>query len=164
MKTLTERFEEKYICDIKTGCWKWIAYIGTQGYGEMFVDGRKEKAHRISYQLYKGKIPDHDSQHGMCVCHSCDNRLCVNPYHLFLGTQKDNLKDMRDKNRQNYTKLKNSKHQRAQGSINGNSKFSESDILKIRESNKSPLVLAREYNVNKTTIYAILNRKTWKHI
>lgn len=83
------RFEEKFIPVPEAGCWIWTAATNSMGYGRMVFNGPARLAHRISYQLYRGPIPD-----GMCVCHKCDTPLCVNPDHLFLGTFSDNARDM----------------------------------------------------------------------
>lgn len=75
-------------------CWIWTAKILPNGYGVFNVKGKQVYVHRFSYQLYNGTIP-----YGLLVCHTCDNRSCVNPAHLWLGTHKDNTQDMISKNR-----------------------------------------------------------------
>lgn len=86
------RFEDKVL---KTdGCWIWKAATRTTGYGVFSYKGKPVTASRVSYILYKGEITD-----GLHVLHTCDNRLCVNPDHLFLGTNKDNVEDRKSKGR-----------------------------------------------------------------
>ena len=85
--------------DTKTGCWNWKKHIGTHGYGSM---SRGRLAHRVAYQKYVGPIP-----RGQHVLHRCDNRRCVKPAHLFIGTQSDNLKDASDKGRLNPKSIAN---------------------------------------------------------
>lgn len=84
---------------LDNGCWEWKKGKDQLGYGILYVNGKSEKAHRFSWKIHHGEIPDHDSYHGMVVCHHCDNPSCVNPDHLFLGLAKDNVQDMVAKGR-----------------------------------------------------------------
>src|ERR1700728_2715027 len=108
--TLLERFEFYAMPEPNTGCWLWAGAVDSDGYGAICVgpDVKKErgyatkirKAHRISYELFRGPIPD-----GLGVLHRCDMPCCVNPDHFFLGTNTDNVRDMIAKGRQNLTGL-----------------------------------------------------------
>lgn len=140
-----KRFWDKVIKGIN--CWQWTGSTHRrEGYGVIRV-GRQILAHRISWILHHGAIPG-----GMCVLHRCDNPSCTNPDHLFLGTQADNLADMRAKGRQQ----KGEKHHRA--------KLTELDILNIRILDIPQSALAKLYEVTQPTICAIKTRHTWKEV
>lgn len=145
---LKKRFE-KYVertCHPK-GCHIWKgAIFNDTGYGRIQVDGKSEPAHRIAYIIYHGNIPD-----GKWVLHRCDNRLCVNDDHLFLGTQKDNIDDMVSKGRQQ------------RGENHYGAKLTDSQILQIRneysKGNIGQKELAEKYNVSIGLISMIVNFK-----
>ena len=121
-------------------------------------NGRVQLAHRVSYQLAYGDIPNSEGYHGMCVCHSCDNRLCVNPDHLFLGTHKENLADMTAKGRRVTANRK--------GAANGRAALCEVDVWLIRELLKTqkPQAIANWFDVGYTTIGHIKHGRSWSHI
>ena len=92
--TVMSRFSSKYSVDGRTGCWNWTASVRDNGYGQMQTHKKVERAHRVSWEIHRGEIPD-----GMFVLHRCDNRLCVNPDHLYLGTHADNMRDITERGR-----------------------------------------------------------------
>jgi hypothetical protein len=144
-----KRFHEKYI-KMPTGCWEWQACLSEKGYGRFMFEKKARTAHRVSWLLHNGEIPS-----GLCVCHKCDNRKCVNPEHLFLGTNQDNVDDKIKKQR--YANTKGENHCRAI--------LKEKDVLFIREnSNLGVTALGKMFGVSPQAAYSIINRKTWRHI
>lgn len=130
-------------------CWFWLASKDKDGYGYFRYNGKNDKAHRVSWIIINGPIPD-----GLCVLHKCDNPGCVNYNHLFIGTTKDNVVDMFNKGRAN--KVKGEKH--------GGSKLTEAQVIQIREDSRTHEKIAKTYNVYRTVITKIKNRQIWKHV
>ncbi|KKL23315.1 hypothetical protein LCGC14_2426600 [marine sediment metagenome] len=93
-----ERLSERIFINLDNGCWKYIGFINKDGYGRFRVNGKKTLAHRFMYLIVFGAIPNE-----LLVCHKCDNPKCVNPNHLFLGTDKDNVRDSINKKRWRHT-------------------------------------------------------------
>lgn len=144
--------ERRKIAD--SGCWLWTKSLDLGGYGKCgTTNAAREQffvsAHRLSWETFVGPIPE-----GMNVLHKCDVRNCINPDHLFLGSQKNNIEDMFRKNRGHIPR----------GETNGNAKLSESDIRDIRSSTDSHVTVGLRYGVTGEAIAAIRKRRTWRHI
>ncbi len=154
--SLLERFERKYIPEPNSGCWLWTASNSGEGktddraYGRMNLKSGQKSAHQISFEIYRGKIPD-----GMQVLHTCDMPCCVNPEHLFLGTITDNMRDMVKKGRGK--SLKGIHHCKAK--LNPEKVM---DILWRCGMGEPKISLAAEYNVTKSLIKQIVARKIWR--
>lgn len=132
-------------------CWIWEAYKVRQ-YGKLSVGPgvarRFVSAHRISWAISNGSWPR------LLVCHKCDNPSCVNPKHLFLGTDQENIADRHRKDRD--------AHQL--GENHGRSVLTEATVLEIRSSTESGRVAAKRFGVSRVTIQRIRHRKIWRHI
>lgn len=147
---LIERYD-KYVINNGEFCWDWKG-SKSSGYGVMMFDAKAMKAHRVSWIINHGKIPK-----GRFVLHSCDVRDCSNPKHLFLGTCADNAKDMAKKGR-TCVRL---------GTENHASILNESQVGIIKtllKKGKHMLILAREYKVSHSAIWAIKKGLTWKWV
>ena len=151
-RPLEDRFWEKVK---KTdGCWIWTAARHWFGYGKFFIKKGQplQLAHRISYRLAFGEIPD-----GLQVLHHCDVPECVRPEHLFLGTQRDNMRDCRAKGRWKY------KPRDQSGEQNPSSVISDARarlMLAEIDSGGRPVATARKYGISYKTLWAIRHRKT----
>ncbi len=155
-KSVAERFWPKVLKLGKNKCWKWLAGKNAKGYGRL-SDGKKmDLAHRLSWILHNGPLPYHNSYHGMCVLHRCDNPECTNPKHLFLGTNDDNIRDMHAKHRQNGGSTKGEAHKC--------SKLRNRDIPVIRAWLGSQQSAADYFGVSQPIISAIKLGKIWRHI
>lgn len=151
-KSLEQRFFEKVS---KTGeCWLWTGARMKNGYGKIIINRKEAKAHRVSWELAHGPIPD-----GISVLHRCDTPPCVRPSHLFLGTQADNMADMAAKKRGTGWPHKGAKVPGA--------KLNEDQVREIRRllyTGITQTELGRQFGVTNGAIHLIANRKNWKHI
>ncbi len=145
---LKERFEKNLSMEPNTGCWLWTGHQYTNRYGQIGVNGSQVRANRLSWELHKGPIPK-----GLNVLHHCDTPECVNPYHLFLGTAKDNMADCIKKNR-----LKP-----RCGITHPRTKLTPEQVSEIRADLRGTRRLSREYGVSRTAIRDIRRGITWKH-
>lgn len=137
-----KRFWEGIEKQSETGCWIWKDAKSKAGYGQFRVNDKAIYAHRFSYELHNGSIPN-----GKHVCHTCDTPECNQPLHLFLGTHKINMEDAATKG--HFAKS-----------------LTESDIKWIKKNHKprQGAAIARRFGVSTTAIYLILHGKNWKHI
>ncbi len=157
MSSNIEYLEERMVIDSISGCWNWTRSLDSRRYGSAWLNGKKILAHRMSYICFNGDIPN-----GMCVCHKCDNGKCINPNHLFLGTQRDNMIDASIKGRFNGRTQSFKK-----GEFHKMAKLSEYDVLAIRRNLRLGMkqkYIANLYKVDQTTISGIKRKKLWTHI
>lgn len=157
MQTIQQRFESKFV---KTpGCWEWRAGKFSNGYGQFWAYGTQVGAHCMAYELYVGPIPD-----GMMVCHTCDQKACVNPNHLFIGTGTDNMQDMIRKGRQGQRGWWLRVRENKQGARNAAAKLTNGQVLKIREDRRTQQVIAADYGIKQAQVSRIKLRQSWSHV
>lgn len=150
--SLVERFHAKYE-KAESGCWEWTAALAGKGYGQIKIPKtrRQAYAHRLSYQIFKGPIPERTE-----VCHTCDNPKCVNPAHLFLGSRKDNAQDASQKGRIHISP------------IGHNGVLTVSQVRRIKKALQLNLMtiaeVARAFDVSHTTISRIKRGLKWSRV
>lgn len=178
--SLYERFDAAYLPEPMSGCWLWENKLDHKGYGRFKINGKGDRAHRVSWILHRGDIPL-----GMFVLHKCDVPCCVNPDHLFLGNHIVNMADMVQKGRQ----ARGMRHgwsihpdrcprgQRhgsflhpervARGELNGGSKLTAAQVVGIKKSlacGVSSAQLGRDFSVSREAIGYIKRGTAWRHI
>ena len=144
---------DRYIPEPNSGCWLWTVACNNYGYGSFrrreTVGGklRNYLAHRLTYQHFRGPIPT-----GLQVLHQCDVPSCINPDHLFLGTQAHNMADMAAKGRS------------MRGARNVNTKLTEAQVRAIRADRRKLREIAADYGTTLQNIWYVKNGDTWKHV
>lgn len=142
-------------------CWLWKGGVRRgkcSGYGNFHIGRSAFTAHRVAWVMEYGPIPVGDGYHGTCVCHRCDNRLCVNPAHLFLGSHEDNIRDMMEKGR----------GLKAHGESHSSAKLKDEDVIEMRRLFKTGkfkrATLAKMFGIDWSAAHFVVTGKTWKHL
>jgi hypothetical protein len=156
-KSLEVRFWDKVDRRGADECWLWTGAKNASGHGRIGPGGRGRSmvlAHRVSYELAFGSIPQGDGYHGRCVCHTCDNGWCVNPAHLFRGHHQDNMDDKKAKGRTS----------RLKGVQNPRVKLTQAQVEAVRSDPCSREEIAAKYGISASHIWRIKTRSAWSHI
>jgi hypothetical protein len=156
LPTTTDKFLERVrlsVVDDPDSCWLWQGPDDGCGYGKIYIGNYKYmRAHRYAYELFNQPLLD-----GLCVLHKCDNRKCVNPKHLFVGTRGDNNTDRHKKGR-------DGSHV---GVLNGRSKLEDIDVHQVRmmfDSGMTKAEIARNYDLTWQAIHQVITRRNWSHV
>lgn len=156
------RIRRSSTIDPETGCWNW-SNRSNGGYGSIGIGSRTDgthrtvRAHRYSYQIFKGKIADDEKFDGTLVMHICDNRACVNPDHLILGSYKDNMVDCKNKNRLNTV----------HGENHSMAKLTEADVIsarRLRSKGETYAAIAKRFGVAESTITSAIKGHRWARV
>ena len=145
--------------EIEGDCLVWLGARSSSGYGQLWVNGKLEYTHRLAWIVHGGSLLP-----GECVLHTCDNPPCINPIHLRVGDHRDNAKDMADRGRQVFQK---DVTRAARGERHGLSKMSKPAVRKMRArytQGESQRDLADFFGISQASVWAIVNRKTWRHV
>jgi len=156
-KSFISAYEEQVIKN-NDSCWGWKGSVNNKGYGQVFCGGEIKFAHRFSYENFVASIPS-----GMFVCHHCDNPICSNPHHLFIGTNSDNILDSIEKGR--FKRVPDAC--KARGEKVAGSKLKENEVVQIKkmiEHGFGNKPIAELFHVGHATISLIRVNKTWKHV
>lgn len=154
--TARERLESR-IDKMPSGCWEIRRSRNDAGYGNFTLNGKQMTAHRASYEIYVGPVPP-----GRVVCHTCDNPPCVNPAHLFAGTQRENIADARSKGR-----LRGGAKGPQHGALNNGAKITEEQaraVLDLHRQGWRQVKIAEATGVQRQNVWAIVHGKSWGHL
>ena len=149
---LAEKLLSNYIPEPNSGCWLWTGGTNSYGYGRVCHHSKVMVASRAAYAVFRGAIPD-----GGSILHRCDTPSCINPDHLFVGTQADNMRDMAAKKRQRPRR----------GRQNPNAKLCEEAVRQIRAQRNEGLTyraIAEFFGVTEQTVFAVMTKRLWGHV
>lgn len=152
LKSRRDMFLEKISTDPVTGCWNWTGATTRkkgEGYGRIRTRDGLKLSHRVSYEIHEGPIPE-----GKLVLHHCDNGLCNNPAHLYIGDYSDNMRDRERRGRSNASKL----------SREFSAKLSDDEVRAIRDDSRYASEIAKAYGITRWAVWNVQSGRTWRHI